>query len=383
MKNKIFLSSIFFILIHTSISFGFEPILIDQEPSKYHSLENDSIPKLHRAVLNGDAKKVKCLLKKKTDVMSLDANGETALMYACKNKLTDFEILSLLLEHGSDILYKSPKTRNSAFYSCIDSSKVEVVQFLLDRLSPNEKEILRTTRTYLAHSIMATEPEMVKLFIPYTDDLNTVYGRQTSLLEYAVDQAVSIQNLKSSRYDWEGKEKLDVEPTFEVIRILLSNGVLLNKDPTFSYVAYDAIESPVVFRFLIENGLVLDRPLKLDGLTLSLLDCFLNRVANKEILITQDKEVDLTQPEKLKIYLDVLDLMINKGVESNDSELTPYQRLLVKAVSNNSVQLTQMIFERKNVEPNFVDLEGKTLMIRAEEIGNAELIDWLIKNGAK
>jgi len=117
MKSAILILSILLTLIFTLVFVDRRTPIIDL-PTKRDHLLTDSIPELHRAVSSGNIEKVTSLLQNNIDIMSLDFNGETALMHACKSKNIDFSMFQILLEYESDLLYRNSKNQNSAISIC-------------------------------------------------------------------------------------------------------------------------------------------------------------------------------------------------------------------------------------------------------------------------
>lgn len=346
-------------------------------------MSNDSTFKLHNAVLRGDIDYVKCLLKSaETEVMNLDSNGETALMYACRRDTIDFEIVRLLIEHGSDILYENPKDFNSAILICIDNSRDSLMRFLLENLRLDQKQALRSSNFYAAISIVSSNPKALELLIPFQKNLNDFNHMGYSCLSLAVHQAVLLEDLLMTEYEWEEKKKIDFHAALEIIDLLLSNGMTLHDRDKFSTIVTQAFQGAAVLEFLIKRGLDLNKPLDTHLGTHKVLDLFLVKIADKKMFNLQGQEVDITQTKELQKYLEVLDLMIEKGAKSFVKEISPNEQLMIKAVDVNNLKLVKLLLSQERSGINFIDLEGKTLLMRAQELGNVEMIELLIKNGA-
>lgn len=347
---------------------------------------NDSIPSLHNAVLMGKIENVKYLLDNRVDVMSLNDNGETALMYACKAKNINYKIISLLIEYGSDIMYEREKDFNSAFLICIKNSRDSLMEFLIDRLSLEQKEYLNTNSYYLTFSIGFYRPRIVEKLIPFQIDLNGYDFMERSFLQHAIHQAVLLDSNKSDR-DWKGKERIDFNDALEVINILLLNGADVNEESRFSANVNNAIDSPDVLSLLINKGLDLNKPVeKYVGTNklrrFKLLDLIVDKISLGNILNLQGQEVDINKVSKYNSYFDVLDLLIDKESKGSQATVSPYRQLAINAVERNNLKLMRGLLNRGKVDINFTDTEGETLMMKAKMMKSHNMISLLLKNGA-
>ncbi len=351
-----------------------------------HWSTKDSISQLHHAVLMEDKERVKYLLENGADVMNLDADGETALMYACNADSIDFDIVSLLIEYGSDILYEKQNDFNSAFFICIKNSKDSLMLFLLDNLSLKEKELLKSKNYYLTLSIGFFRSKIVEKLIPFQSDLNAYSLMGSTFLQYTISQAVSFDsnNKSSDRDDRENYGKVSLKDVIEVINLLLSNGADINKDLEFSYNVVNALDSPAIFNLLLEKGLDLSKPVeKLIGVnekkSFSILDLFIDRVSTGVVFNIGGQYVDITKDSDLKLYLKALDLMIAKGARGKSSPYTAYEQLMLAAVDKSNTKVVDLLLSQDRVATSFKDKTGKTLLMRAQALDNYETIEVLKK----
>jgi len=263
---------------------------------------------------------------------------------------------------------------------CIEIQRTRIPLFLFVL---EEKGIIGSDKIYLVNSITAGNPAMVEKIIPLYDNLNSIHVSEVSILERAISMAVFLQNLKASEHIWEEKEAIDVESAIEIIRILIYNGALLNESLRFSFIVHEAIQSPTVLKVLIENGLDINKELELNSETYHLLDYMLIHIAMTDKVILSGEEVDLTKNEKLNEYLLVLDLMLEKQIEIPYGDVSPFQVLAIKGVSNNNLKLIELLLSQNRIKINFSDSEGKTLIARAQELKYHDIIELLLKNGAR
>lgn len=85
---------------------------------------------LHRAILNGDAKKAKFLIKKGADIYQRTFGGESAIMIAVRIGLAD--VVRMLALQGADLFEKNFKG-DSLLHLAARMDQAEVIGYLLDK----------------------------------------------------------------------------------------------------------------------------------------------------------------------------------------------------------------------------------------------------------
>ncbi len=155
---------------------------------------------LMKAVIKGDLKEVKKLIKNGADINKKEYNGKTPLMMACYGRY--YKIVEFLIESGADINIKDEAGWNalihavvkgdidiidllmkeganpdektgsvSALHAAIIKNHVGVVLYLLNRGADVER-IVNKGKTPLMEAVLCSNSEIVKLLIKYGADIN-------------------------------------------------------------------------------------------------------------------------------------------------------------------------------------------------------------------
>jgi len=85
---------------------------------------------LQSAVMKGDHKTVKFLVKNNVDVNFADKNGVTSLHYAAHNK--DKDMAEILIKAGADVNAQTKHSKVTPLYVAADNNQFELVKMLLD-----------------------------------------------------------------------------------------------------------------------------------------------------------------------------------------------------------------------------------------------------------
>lgn len=314
----------------------------------------------------------------------IDSLKESPLIQICNQAHVDLASVKKLVNNGSEILYENPTSYKSAIQYCIDFSHYEIIRYFLKKLEEQQKHDFKKYYFYTSYSIAASEPHILELFLPFRDSIVLFKNTRETFLEKAINQAVLLDGLATSPYDWEGKENISVDSAILVIDILLAYGDKLNTNKGFTNYMSNAVKSPRIMAYLLSKNLDVNSYLVFHTQKYSLLDIYLRKIAERKRFFLEDEEVDLTKETKLLAHLEVLKQMLNKGAKVSSNELiTPYQQLLIYAINSKNIILTKLLLENDKVNVNFFDLEGKTPLMYAHATNSDTIVELLYQHGAK
>ncbi len=220
-------------------------------------LNNDFIS----AVIEGKIDEVKKLLKKGADINyafsevrdygdSTLISYKTPLMYAIKYEHDD--IFNFLIKKGADVMYSSPETCTTALITAIKYQRINMIDTLNKKIeeqlgNPSDEIISKQKLNKFLKTVENEDLTSIKNLVEQGFDVNEVfnYGKKSfTPLIYAVNQNknevvkllielgadVNLNVKDSENYDnFAIEEALRISSNYEIIKLLINNGVEIKK----------------------------------------------------------------------------------------------------------------------------------------------------------
>ena len=299
------------------------------------------------ATKNGHEDVVEFLIGSNIDMEIVDSEGATALMWASFYGYR--EIAEILLENGAEINPQKSQS-NAIMWSILGKSKLLfnllTKELWGDSFNPNYRS--ETGSTMLMFAAMAKDVNMVKHLLRKGCDVNAVnYLGETAIMFVAAPQ-----------YKW--MKQLDSSNAEEVMtaKILIREGAELNVQTEFGETAlsYAMISgSKELITELLNNKA--DPNISDDHMTTPLMDVMFNG------------------------RIEIAKMLINKGASPLSVDRTNRSPLMYAILGGNLKSVEFIISEKRNIE----DIEegfGWTPLILAANLGNSQIFDVLLQNGA-
>lgn len=338
--------------------------------------QSDSL--LHKAVLNEDLKQMKKLLEKGFDVMQL-YKGETALMFACKTQKPNMDVVNLLLDYNIDIFFENPETSNSALEYCIKLHHNNVIELFLNRVS-SKKELYN--HHFLSYSIACDNYEAFTLLFPFFKKKVENFDFSKLLIE-ALDHACFSENLISISYYWPEKENIDTLSAINIFQYLTSNGVDVNIKYKDKSTLFKAACSPRMMQLLLQSEFDVTQKFLIHGITTqTALEYYLDRVLYKHKIVVIGDTISLTDSIEFSRELKIIDKMVVKGATLSNGYKDPYFYILIQLIEQKDLGRIKVLLLHKNINLSQTTLDGRSVLMLTEEIGNQAIFDLLQENGA-
>lgn len=351
--------------------------------SNVFSQNNSDLESLmFKFIENRELRKLDSLLQFNVNINGYNSNQETPLMIACKGYNINLQIIHLLINKGADILYVNKETESSAISYCIDYINPEVTGLLLSKIPYEQKVDFFEDISYPFYCTFSGDYKSLKLILPFYQKRITEKYIDLSLLESAIKLECSVNELFSVPYMTEGKQRLGANASILILEMLIKNGANVNEENHYGIpIVFQSVCSPRGLRKLVEHGANVNAADNSHDTSYSILQAFIDKISTPKVFI-DNEAIFLNTKKQIHSSLELIDMMVKKGAKLQNGYDNPYQYLLMKAVTNNNLNLLKILLE-KGYDINFFDLEGKTLLMHASENNYTKIIDLLINNGAR
>ncbi|QOG11889.1 ankyrin repeat domain-containing protein [Arcobacter sp. FWKO B] len=314
-----------------------------------------------------DEAKVNTLLQS-VDIKQKTQDGKTLLhQIAPLNKL---EAMVWLVKKGVNINIVDNNGFTALMYA-ISSGSVESIKQLID-LKANVNIINNQGRNALAESVLNNKEEAFMILKDITKDLNILDTKGQNLLFYAaangnlriINELLELKDIDINKKDIDGKTLLFTEEVYsnkELLQMLVSKGLdlkaldLNNKNVLFYYIKSKYLNVEY-FEYLVELGFDLNQR---DNKKNTLIFKVVSHI-NK---LTKDKK----EQSKIDMLYEVLDILLDKKVETNLWNLKGDSLLTITAKSKNDELLKFLL--RNDIDPNLQNEDKKTALFIMAMLG--------------
>ncbi|XP_042907879.2 uncharacterized protein [Parasteatoda tepidariorum] len=385
---------------------------------------------LHVASASGDVETVKFILKKKPNAVNdEDKKGWTALHHSCFNNHGC--IVKILIEAEANI-NKQNNELKSPLHLAVENSNYQIIDSLTKQVGC---ELLKDLNgcTPLHYVVRCGQEKLFKLVASISNDVNVIDKYKRTALHYAVDsnQLKSVKHLvemdcKIDAIDENGLTALATSVKYhymDIVNYLLKKGAnrYLNNGMIY-FLAIDCEYRDILNVLLFPKHKTKNVLMK-ENIALLQRVAAVGNVAMFQDVVTLGLDVNaVTGSEHLSALhiasergcYEIVKLLVQKNADVNiktrkgDNALhlalakghvkivwlllakgaiydTPnsFNRIpLESAVLSKNLQLVRLFIEKKQLDVNYTNANGHTLLHLASEVGSFEIASYLIKKGA-
>lgn len=150
----------------------FAPEVMDSTPPRTSQIFYDSNLRLHQAVQENSPELVDIILRDGDAVDSIDSQGKTALMIACKNKFVDISIVKQLVGRMADFTMHSLEGMNAWNYACA-GGHASIVEYLMHSIGFDvDQRSGAMGLTPIEYAINGGNQDVVNFFLSIADHDN-------------------------------------------------------------------------------------------------------------------------------------------------------------------------------------------------------------------
>ncbi|PJZ36698.1 hypothetical protein CH354_11330 [Leptospira levettii] len=201
-------------------------LVIDAVKKGYHSIENQidnfrefqSLPELHKAVIQSDLDKIKKIVTAGANLEAKDKNGETALFYALDRNRVN--IARYLIQNKANVNVFNIHGRH-LIHPAIKNNQYDLIKLMLDYgLKPNFDGSGPTTLT-LTTNLNPNNFKLIRLFVEQGVNINAIDKNHYSALMYLT--LIENPNLEIVSYMMKKKADVNAEDSSgrSILRLLI------------------------------------------------------------------------------------------------------------------------------------------------------------------
>eukprot|EP00833_Pecoramyces_ruminatium_P002820 jgi/Orpsp1_1/1176852/evm.model.c7180000059273.1 len=327
-----------------------------------------------------------CIIK--SDINYQDANGNTALLYACK--LNNKKIIELLLKHGANTNIVNNKNKSPLMYSCKNGNK-SCVDMLLKCSAKLDIETYDDGKTAFKYACGSGKLPVIKTLIQhkainnkfnYSDAFN--YAPQNELFDdvYNILQSyteICLNDFEYSLSPEEEKEHMElirqcIQGNLEQIKAILSNFEANNiinsnikKEPYYLDV-----------NFKDKHGYTALMWASYLGHTEIVHELIYRGKANVNIKSDIEESAILLACEKG--FVETAKILLENGANVNDTNYHEDTLLMIACLKGN-IELTRLLLEN-NADVNAQNKSNDSALIYAVERNQEECVQLLLEHHA-
>ncbi|MFK8103976.1 MAG: ankyrin repeat domain-containing protein [Saprospiraceae bacterium] len=288
--------------------------------------------RLIKAIVDKDVVLVRKLISKGANLDHLDGNGETPLFLACKTPMDDEQILVLLIEGGSKILYRSKVSFDIPFFFLCENQTPQVISKVYEILPKEDKAVLAKSFFSIGEYVLTNKIEMFDKLLPIFINEIIKNDKGFDLLEEVIGDWAKNQFSHDKYMKKYGISRLKPWTSREIVERLLDHGIDLNHPSPEKSMFYCAKKSPEVMQFILEHGFDYKKKVAYDhGRKYALLlEFYVGAITSFEqayVLSSTSIHYDFDTIGVQK-NLDVLKLYIDAGIDIPEGYTTAYDYLL-------------------------------------------------------
>ncbi|KIW28006.1 uncharacterized protein PV07_07698 [Cladophialophora immunda] len=352
---------------------------------------------LHAAARSGHSRLAEMLISRGIDISTKDEMGKTALHHAAR--WGQAETAQILLKSKANPLAEDHEG-NTAVHEAAVSGHEEVLKLLLEHVGKGDEteQLLATTR--LRRAVDQAEKDEVRSLLEKGADPNLVSQTDLPLLHLAIareDDDV-LQPLLTNKASVSMKDRFGRTPLhwaacrgYDVgVRLLLEHGADIRAADTDGATPLHwatTYGNATVVKRLLDNGSPLDMKDKNEQTALAwLFKPFYNNyhyfmVRGGDGLPEEERE---DEEQRAKRYLDILELLIERGADLN--EPLPYWGSILPLAACSHQGLTRLALLRRVIEAGgdvaAQTEDGTSSLYLAASDGEIEAVRLLLKHGA-
>ena len=320
-----------------------------QKPVEPANLPPKEVKRLLYAALHaGDVQKFASLV----DLIGAKERDECLLYAVSRDKEPAIEIIRLLLDKGANV--NQPSRYKTAVMHAASGGYIELVRLFLARGA--EVNVQTDEGTALMMAVVAGRAEIVKLLLAAGADVKAVHRTGDQSLMMAARQ-------RSYRTP-------PIEPTAEILELLLSNGADPNARGQWSRTALMDANTAAKVKLLVKNGADLHASDE-EGETALMKAAARGDAAVVSALLESGAAVNARDNKGATALLHSLSREYY-GYYNEEAKTLPQRRLTV----------AQLILLTHNVDLNAQDGNGETALMRAVRLKNVAMIKSLLVKGA-
>lgn len=294
---------------------------------------------------------VKFLAENDASIDDTDSNGNNALIRICKKERDlscNYKILSFLLDNGINVNARNNQGESGLMLAC-EQGSIKIAKFLVQ----NDANVDITD-----------------------NNGNTALARICKYQKFVYCNQISLSNLANSldqdQDQDQGHDTVSMiicaaeSGRMDIVELLVKKGADTNvADQNGSTILINACEGGWIdiVKFLVNNGANVHAT---------------DNNGNNALMRIFRKHNN--QPLNKKIFFEIVQFLIEKGVNVNDKNIVGISPLM-HACSMDDLNVIEFLLN-KDANINDKDKSGNTPFMRACERGNLNILEFLIKNGA-